>query len=101
MIEIPLKDINPQIMGTHSEPIIDKSFTPCVTSVMPNNIAENSWVEILANDKREERIFEINGIIFITLNISVNRKKIVMYPPTINSEAIVSFRTIEKMLSVL
>ena len=35
MIETPLKDINPQIIGAVFEPRHARSFAPCVTSASP------------------------------------------------------------------
>ena len=46
MIDMPLKEINPQIRGVALEPNEARSFAPWVTSASPYNKPENSFVEI-------------------------------------------------------
>ncbi len=73
MIDMPLKEINPQINGAALAPSEERSFAPWVTSASPYNKPENSFVEIFVNGKIFTKTLENKSIIFKRDNTSVKR----------------------------
>ncbi len=73
IIEIPLKEISPQIIGAVEVDIKESSFEPLVTSKMPNKI---DFIEFLLNPNFESignNIFVSVLKMFNTSNISAIR----------------------------